>query len=95
MGYLRRSRPVLRRTAFAMCTGVLVSLYRVYLLSPAGRIASPPLTPDLADDEAVIAYARQLRADGAPGVEVWESSRLVFRDGSAPVTTGTSKAENA
>jgi hypothetical protein len=51
--------------------------YRIYVVTEAGHIAEPPTAVQFADDEAVLAHAKQLLCGRV--IEVWERARLVHR----------------
>jgi hypothetical protein len=52
--------------------------YRIYPLTPAGRV-SPPVDAECADDAAAIVTASLLEDKVANGCEVWELTRFLGR----------------
>jgi hypothetical protein len=52
--------------------------YRIYPLSPAGRIGSP-IDAECADDAAALVAASLLEEEVADGCEVWELTRFLGR----------------
>jgi hypothetical protein len=68
---------VLREFTPFEARGVRRLAYRVFPVSPAGRVSGPPTVVECADDEEAIRLARRAR-DGQD-VEIWEGARLVAR----------------